>query len=115
MPTYHPDYWHEGLLERLPELLPAYKRLRSRYADDAGGHIFYGDVVRPFLEKLLAQPTENTAKLKHFFDALEHLAEHDDGGLTNLLAVSVFEGLTPAQIELARTFMGQRVHEISTL
>lgn len=95
------------LAARAPELRDEIDEVRRWWApDEAGQHIVYGDVLDPYLERLL-KTGENDSRLREVFAFLEELARNPDVHVQEVLGVTVLEYVLghPSLLARAREFM----------
>jgi hypothetical protein len=105
----------EALIEAVPDLRAPYAEELRVWGDELPGpHIIFGDVLNPYLIKLL-DSHHTTEQLQKVFEFLELLAHHDDVYIQELVAVTVCERLGDRRelLQKARKFMGPRTRQFS--
>jgi hypothetical protein len=98
------------LAARIPALRAELDGLAREWGKELpGAHIVYGDVVVPYLRRLL-QSSEASAEVAAVFALLEELLAREEQPLTDLVGASVLEGLNDdkAILSEARRHMGPR-------
>ena len=97
----------EKLLEYVPELRESYEA-ESRWwgSDKPGPHVVYGEVLNPYIDRLLESGDE--ARLGSVFAFLELLSCSADKRVQELVTVTVCEhlGTNPELLRKARRYMG---------
>ena len=104
----------EKLVEYVPEVKEAYEaELKWWGAERPGPHVVYGDVLNPYIDRLL-QAGDQTA-LRRVFSLLEVLSSSEDVRVQEVVAVTVCEHLGSDQQKLAQAkrFMGRATLKIS--
>jgi len=104
----------DKLVESLPELNESYQaELKWWGTDRPGPHIIYGDILNPYIDRLLQAGEE--AGLRRVFAFLEALSQNEDKRVQELVAVTVCEylGNDPKKLQAARQFMGPATLKIS--
>jgi hypothetical protein len=97
----------DKLMEHVPELREAYEaELKWWGNDQPGPHVVYGDVLNPYIDRLLQSGDQ--AALRRVFAFLEILSCCEDQRVQELVAVTVCEHLGDDEERLrdARRFMG---------
>ena len=80
------------LIQWIPEIAEAYeKEIEWQEGDETGSHIIFGDVLVPYIIKLV-EDQEGEA-LKKIFDFIENLLSLDDEYAEEVVALSVIESL----------------------
>jgi len=111
----HYDHVVEALLEAVPELRAEYEAECHQWGDEPPGpHVIFGDVLNPYLLTLLGADHQD-AVLHRVFQFLEHLANHEDIHMQELVAVTVCERLgdDPRILHRAYPYMGARTRQFS--
>jgi len=101
------DNVSDVLAEYVPELKEAYQGELRWWGDQRPGpHVVYGDILNPYLERLLHSGDE--AKLRQVFEFVERLAGNPDERVQELVAVTICEylGGDAERLSAARRFMG---------
>jgi hypothetical protein len=81
------------LVARVPELRKEIDEIRDWWAPEVPGqHVVYGDVLTPYLERLL-QTGEHEERLRYLFTFLEELAENPDVHVQEVVVVTILEYL----------------------
>ena len=89
MSQIHYDNVVEALMEAVPELRVGYEAECRQWGDEPPGpHVIFGDVLNPYLLNLLSSDRQDAA-LRQVFQFLEHLANHEDIHIQELVAVTV--------------------------
>lgn len=104
----------EALPDNLPELRDAYQaELIWWDTEIPSPHVVYGDVLNPYLERLVRSGDE--AALRRAFSFLEILSCSEDTRVQEIVAVTVCEGLSADErlLNLARRYMGTATRKIS--
>src|SRR5678815_2885112 len=80
------------LVEHVPELKEQYQEELKWWGDQRPGpHVVYGDILNPYLDRLLQSGDE--AKLRQVFEFVEMLAGNPDSRVQELVAVTICEHL----------------------
>ena len=111
----HYDNVVEALMEAVPELRVGYEAECRQGGDEPPGpHVIFGDVLNPYLLNLLSSDRQDAA-LRQVFQFLEHLANHEDIHIQELVAVTVCERLgdDPKILHRAYKYMGARTRQFS--
>jgi len=104
----------DKLVESLPELKESYQaELEWWGTDRPGPHIIYGDILNPYIDRLLQAGGETG--LRRVFAFLEALSQNEDARVQELVAVTVCEylGNAPKKLQMAKRFMGPATLKIS--
>jgi hypothetical protein len=81
------------LTERVPEVRDAIDAVLRLWAPDKPGqHVLYGDVLTPYLERLLTTG-ENDERLRELFDFLEELSANEDVRVQEVVSCTILEHL----------------------
>jgi hypothetical protein len=115
MSQIHYDNVVEALMEAVPELRVGYEAECRQGGDEPPGpHVIFGDVLNPYLLNLLSSDRQDAA-LRQVFQFLEHLANHEDIHIQELVAVTVCERLGDDLKILHRAYkyMGARTRQFS--
>ncbi len=115
MSQSHYDNVVEALMEAVPELRVGYEAECRQGGDEPPGpHVIFGDVLNPYLLNLLSSDRQDAA-LRQVFQFLEHLANHEDIHIQELVAVTVCERLgdDPKILHRAYKYMGARTRQFS--
>jgi hypothetical protein len=103
---------YDGLIDdlssRVPELREEIEAVRQTWAPEPPGqHIIYGDILNPYLVKLLETGADDQ-RLQEIFAFLEELAQNPDDHVREVVGVTVLEHLggNKARLAKARRFMG---------
>lgn len=106
---------NEALVNALPELRSRYEQEIAAWNEEMGPHVIYGDILNPYLARLLDAPEEpgNTEILRRVFDFLEQLLASPDPDFSDVARTTVAEELESdrSRLERARRFMGPRMAE----
>lgn len=105
----------QALMEAVPELRTDYEAECRQWGDEPPGpHVIFGDVLNPSLVALLGADRQD-ATLRRVFQFLEHLANHEDIHVQELVAVTVCERLgdNPKILHRAHQYMGARTRQFS--
>jgi hypothetical protein len=106
---------NRALIEQLPELEPQYRH--ETRAGDEGPHVVYGDVLYPFVERLLRKANRTSGEddaLRRAFALVEHLASDAEPLVQGVADIEFAETLrgSPDLLELSRPFLGPRTLEL---
>lgn len=103
----------QELLQGLPELRAEYEQSLDQWGTEEapGWHVVYGDVLVPYVKKLLKvgrNSDERSNALTRVFELIERMASSDDWYVQDVLGASVLYPLVgDALIERARPFLGR--------
>lgn len=105
-------YWDalaKELIEKIPELKPFYNRELKEWDEFPGNHNIFGNVLNPFLIKLLEEENHELLK-KRIFNFLEAMAQSEDVKIQEVLTVTVLERLGDSKDILikAKRYMGEK-------
>ena len=96
------------LIEEIPELEGAYRELLDWWGEETPGpHIIYGDVLTPYIIRVLESGDEPTAITKAF-ELLETLIADEDVHVQEVAVVTVLERLQDNEewVRLMRPHLG---------
>lgn len=116
MPRYSKDITIETngkLISAFPELISLYNgEVSWQEGDETGCHVVFGDVLRPYLNKMLLE--KNEMQLQRIFDFLESLLERDEKYLDEVVNLSVLTQIVDDNIglDLIRLYAGSRTKEM---
>jgi hypothetical protein len=102
------DDLNDLLVSRVPELREEIEAVRQWWAPELPGqHIIYGDILNPYLVKLLETRADDQ-RLQELFALLEELAKNPDDHVKEVVGVTVLEHLggNKERLAKARRFMG---------
>lgn len=106
---------NEALVEAVPELRERYQEEIAAWGEEMGPHVIYGDVLNPYLARLLDSPDEpiNAEILRRVFAFLETLLANPDRDFSDVARTTVAEDLesNKRRLEHARRFMGPLMAE----
>lgn len=97
----------DALTKHLPELRSRYEVELKWWGDERPGpHVVYGDILNPYIDRLLQSREE--AALHRVFNFIELLSSSGDLRVQELVTVTVCEHLgdDEARLHQARRFMG---------
>lgn len=103
------DNMSDTLLDKFPELKTSYAEERKFWDDEEPGpHIVYGDILMPFIRKLIDDGDEK--KLQEVFNFLEKVSNNNDVKVQEVICVTVCEYLSGHDDLLSKTkkFMGPK-------
>ncbi|WP_044478300.1 DUF7674 family protein [Paenibacillus antibioticophila] len=103
----------QKMLKVIPEVTPLYEK-ELEWWDEILPHIVFGDVVNPYIIRLLREGNDEQIA-KNVFNFLEQMAICSDEKVHEILAVTVLEQLgdDPTILEEARRYMGNETKKIS--
>src|SRR5688572_4988915 len=107
MESVHYDEASDQLVEHIPELKQAYESELRWWKDERPGpHVIYGDILNPYIDRLLE--VGDSDALRRVFSFLELLSTSEDVRVQEIVAVTVCEylGGFPERLRLAKQFMG---------
>src|SRR5437867_337012 len=102
------------LIEAIPELKSQYDAELEWWKDETPGpHIIFGDVLLPFVTKLI-EVGESERLVRRIFAFIERMANSEDSRVRDLVGVSICEPLIDHRqiLERARSFMGPKTRGI---
>lgn len=102
------------LIIRIPELTDLYENEIADWNEFPGNHNIFGNVLNPFLIKLLEKDNQEQIK-KRIFEFLEEMALSDDIRIQEVVSVTVLEYLGDSKklLKKARKLMGNKTLEFS--
>ena len=78
------------LIQRVPAIAELYKKeVEWQEGDETGSHIVFGDVLVPYIIKLVKD--QDNESLEKIFDFIEHLLSLDDEYAQEVVVLSVIE------------------------
>ena len=78
------------LINTFPEMIQTYhNEVDWQEGDDTGSHVVYGDVLEPYIERLILE--KNKQKLKDVFSFLESLLALKEQYIDEVISFSVIE------------------------
>lgn len=88
------------LIEEIPELEDAYRKLLDWWGEDTPGpHIVYGDVLTPYIVRML-ESGDDPAAIRKAFGLVEALIADEDVKVQEVAVVTVLEQLQDNQVWL---------------
>ena len=96
------------LIEEIPELEGAYRELLKWWGEETPGpHIIYGDVLTPYIIRVLESGDEPAA-ITRAFELLETLIADEDVHVQEVAVVTVLERLQDSEewVRLMRPYLG---------
>lgn len=103
----------QKMLKAIPEVTPMYEK-ELDWWDEILPHIVFGDVVNPYIIRLLREGNAEQIVQK-VFNFLEQMAICSDERVQEILAVTVLEQLgdDPTILGVARQYMGHETKKMS--
>ena len=108
------DNVSDRLIEHIPELSEAYEAALEWWGNEKPGpHVVYGDILNPYIDRLLQSGDEPS--LRRIFHFLEKLSRSEDQRVQEIVSVTVCEQLTnnKERLQEARRFMGSATLKLS--
>jgi len=101
------------LTSTFPELTSLYNdEVSWQEGDETGCHVVFGDVLRPYLNKMLLE--KNEMQLQRIFDFLEELLEQDEKYLDEVIYLSVLAQIVDDNVgqDLVRLYAGSKAQRM---